>query len=177
MSTNTMFLAPPQLSVSAIMGLDDDARFEALDMAEIIADAFAAESPRASLMEAARKNAHRGRGWDFKTLERKYYAIRNGADPADVLVNKSKERGGGKSRWLTAAVIEAWRTYCARHFRSNKSAWLELVADYRVGKKIGNVDWRSVWAEHAELKPDPIPTSIPRNMPLPVGWSYHNFMR
>ena len=177
MSTNTMFLAPPRLSVSAIMGLDDDARFEALDMADIIAEAFASPSPRASLMEAAQRNAHRGRGWSFKRLEARYYAIRNGADPADVLVNKAKERGGGKSRWLTPAVVEEWRVYCARHFRSNKSAWLELVADYRVGKKIGDVDWRAVWPEHPELRHDPIPTSIPRNMPLPDGWSYHNFMR
>jgi hypothetical protein len=176
MSTETMFLALPQLTAGALMGLDDDARFVALDLAEIMRGAFSAANPRAYLLEAAQTNSHRGRGWSFKRLESRYYAIRNGADPADVLVNKAKECGN-KSRWMTPAVVEAWRVYCARHFRSYKSAWLELAADYRVGKKVGDVDWRAVWAEHHELRLDPIPLQCPRGMPLPEGWSYHNFMR
>jgi hypothetical protein len=171
-----MFLTLPHLAAGSLMGLKDDERFAALDMAKIMREAFASANPRGYLMEVARQNEHRGRGWSFKTLERQYYALRNGADPADVLVNKAKE-SGNKSRWMTPAVIEAWRTYCARHFRSYKSAWLELAADYRVGKKVGDVDWRAVFAEHDELRLDPIPLQCPRGMPLPDGWSYHNFMR
>lgn len=176
MAINTMFLALPQLAAGQIMGLPDHERFAALDRAQIMRSAFAAANPRAALMDAARENEHRGRGWSFKRLEAMYYALRNGADPAEVLVNKAKE-AGNKSRWMTPAVADAWRTYCDRHFRSYKSAYLELVADYKVGRKVGDVDWRAVWAEHEELMLDPIPATIPRNMPLPDGWSYCNFMR
>ena len=173
---SNMFLSLPYLAASQLMGLSDDERFSALDLAEKMRGAFTSANPRAYLMEVATANSHRGRGWSFKRLEAHYYALRRGANPGEVLVNKSKERGN-KSDFLTPAVLEHWRTLCDRHFRSHKSAYLELIADYRIGKKIGDVDWRTVWGRHDELSMDPIPTACPRDMPLPCGWSYHNFMR
>lgn len=176
MAINTMFLALPQLSAGAIMGLPDDARFEALDRARIMREAFQADNPREYLAQAAREHAARGRGWSFKRLESQYYMLRNGADPSEVLVNSAKERGN-KSRWMTPAVIARWHELCQLHFRSYKSAYIELVADYKTGKMVGDVDWRAVWREHPDLHLDPIPQTIVRNMPLPDGWSYCNFMR
>lgn len=156
--------------------LPNAVKWEVLDLLDIIKQASSTARPRAALMEAAALNAHKGRGWSMKSLERKFYALRNTRDWR-VLVDRAKITGGGKSDWVTDLVVEAWRRYCDDAKRSYKSAWLRMVADYRAGRPIGDVDWRLVWKAAPNLEGQPMPKTCPPNMPLPPGWSYHNMMR
>ena len=156
--------------------LPEKVKWRVLDLKEILEAASEAPRPRVALMEAATLNAHKGRGWSMKQLERLYYALRDTRDWR-VLVDKAKTAGGPKSVWITPAVEEAWKTYCDQAMRSYKSAWIRMVADYRLGKPVGDVDWRKVWQELPELCHQPMPGQCPPNMPLPQGWSYHNLMR
>ena len=119
--------------------LPNEVKWEVLDLKDIIEAALAAPRPRAALMEAAALNAHKGRGWSMKSLERKYYALRNTRDWR-VLVDRAKVTGGGKAEWISKAVEEAWHTYCDAAMRSYKSAWLRMIADYRKEMPIGDVD-------------------------------------
>lgn len=156
--------------------LPNEVKFEVLDLLDIIKAASSQPRPRAALMEAAALNAHKGRGWSMKSLERKYYALRDSRDWR-VLIDRAKTTGGGKSEWVTPEVETAWKTYCDQSMRSYKNAWVRMVGDYRGGKPIGDVDWRKVWQEMPDLCHQPMPQRCPPNMPLPPGWSYHNLMR
>ena len=155
--------------------LPDEVKWEVLDLLTAMRNASAAPRPRAALEEMAAANGHR-RGWSFKSLERKFYELQDTRDWR-TLVNRAKTTGDGKSEWITPAVADAWKGYCDRHMRSLKSAYIELVADFRIGKEIGDVDWRRVWQELPELRHQPMPQRCPPGMPLPPGWSYHNLMR
>lgn len=156
--------------------LPDAVKWEVLDLLEILKAASASARPRGALMEAVALNAHKGRGWSLKSLERKYYALRDTRDWR-VLVDRAKVTGGAKSEWVTDAVTEAWKGYCDKAMRSYKSAWLSMMADYRKGMPIGDVDWRKVWQGLPSLCHQPMPARCPAGMPLPPGWSYHNLMR
>jgi len=147
-----------------------------LDMLGIIRDASLCERPRLRLAEAAALNCHKGRGWSLKAIERKFYALRNTRDWR-CLIDRAKTSGGRKRKWLTPAVIDAWRGYCDQHKCSLKTAWLHIVAAYRSGKAIGDVDWRMVWESHPDLMGQPMPALCPPKMPIPEGWSYYNLMR
>jgi hypothetical protein len=168
--------AIPQCDLGEFARLDDDVKCEVLDLLAVVRVCLADQAGAlAHLANVAGANGHR-RGWSYKTLESKYYAFRATGD-WHVLVNKAKQRGLGKSRWMTPAVIEAWKTLCMGHARSYRSAYIELCAEYKAGSRIGDVDWRDVWAEHYELSHLPLPPKPPANMPLPEGWSYKNFLR
>lgn len=163
-------------SAAEFAALPDAVKWQVLDLLEVLKGASASAHPRLALMEAAALNAHKGRGWSMKSLERKYYALRDTRDWR-CLVDRAKTSGGAKSEWVTDAVTEAWKGYCDAAMRSYKSAWIRLVADYRKGMPIGDVDWRKVWAEMPNLCHQPMPAKCPAGMPLPPGWSYHNLMR
>ena len=175
MQTTTLAIGVPRHDLAEFGKLPDDQKFEVLDLLKALRTAALDSRPRAVLAEVAAGNGHR-RGWSMKNLERHFYKLRCGGTWRD-LVNEAKTRGGGKSPWLTDKAIEKWKEYCMRHPRSYRSAYIELVADYRVGREIGDVDWRKVWANDPELKHQPMPPKCPPGMPLPDGWSYHNFMR
>lgn len=168
--------AIPNCDMGEFARLDDDVKYEVLDLMEVMKVCLADQGMALMhLTGVATANAHR-RGWNYKTLESKYYKFRRTGD-WHVLVNKAKQRGLGKSRWMTPAVVEHWCTLCMRHFRSYRSAYIELIAEYKAGSKIGDVTWREVWAEHDQLQYQPLPGKVPRDMPLPEGWSYKNFLR
>ena len=156
--------------------LPETVKWAVLDLKGVIEAASEEPRPRRALMEAAALNAHKGRGWSVKSLERKYYALRDTRDWR-CLIDRAKVTGGGKSEWVTPAVVEAWRGYCDEAMRSYKSAWMRMMADYRKGKLIGDVDWRKVWQVLPNLCDQPMPTRCPPGMPIPPGWSYHNMMR
>ncbi len=156
--------------------LPDAVKWEVLDLIEVVKSASTAARPRAALMEAAALNAHKGRGWSMKSLERKFYALRDTRDWR-CLVDRAKAGGGARSEWVTEGVVEAWKRYCDAAMRSYKSAWLRMVADYRKGLPIGDVDWRRVWRASPNLEGQPMPATCPPNMPIPPGWSYYNLMR
>lgn len=82
-----------------------------------------------------------------------------------------------RNRFDTPEVLEAFRGYVARLGGNVRAAHRAMKADYQQGKTVGGVDWRDVWAEHEDLKDVPVPEKVPANMPLPVGWSYHNLQR
>ena len=166
----------PKCDLGEFARLDDDVKYEVLDLLQVMKVCLADPSMAlCHLATVADQNGHR-RGWSYKTLESKYYAFRLSAD-WHKLVNKAKQKGLGKSKWMTDAVAEHWRTLCMRHFRSYRSAYIELCAEYKAGSRIGDVDWRAVWAEHPDLCHQPLPPKVPGDMPLPEGWSYKNFMR
>ncbi len=165
----------PPHDAAEFAALPDALKWEVLDLLELLRNASASPNARAALMQAAHDNMHR-QGWSFKSLERKFYTLRDTRDWR-VLVNRAKTVGDGKSEWITPAVADAWKGYCDKHKRSFKSAYVELVADYRCGKTIGDVGWREVWRKHAELRHMPMESKCPPGMPLPEGWSYHNLMR
>lgn len=166
----------PKCDLGEFARLDDDVKYEVLDLLQVMKVCLADPSMAlCHLSTVADQNGHR-RGWSYKTLETKYYAFRLTVD-WHKLVNKAKQKGLGKSRWMTDAVVEYWRTLCMRHFRSYRSAYIELCAEYKAGSRIGDVDWRAVWGEHADLCHQPLPPKVPGDMPLPEGWSYKNFMR
>ena len=168
--------AIPRCDMGEFARLDDDVKYEVLDLLAVMKACLA--DPRMALCHltsVADRNGHR-RGWAYKTLEAKWYRFRDTGD-WHVLVNRAKQRGLGKSRWITDAVAEHWRVLCARHFRSYRSAYIELAAEYKAGCRIGDVSWREVWAEHPDLCHQPLPVKVPPDMPLPDGWSYKNFMR
>ncbi len=166
----------PKSDLGEFARLDDDVKFEVLDLLEVMRICVADPSMALCQLSAtADRNGHR-RGWSYKSLERKWYAFRDSGD-WHCLVNRAKQTGLGKSRWMTDAAVEAWRTLCMRHFRSYHSAYIELCAEYKAGSRIGDVDWRAVWAEHPDLCHLPLPAKPPPDMPLPEGWSYKNFMR
>lgn len=165
----------PAHDAAEFAALPDALKWEVLDLLDLMRAASASPNTRAALMQAAHDNMHK-QGWSFKSLERKFYKLRDTRDWR-ALVNQSKTVGDGKSAWITQAVAEAWKGYCDRHMRSFKSAYVELVADYRTGKMIGDVSWREVWKKHPDLRLDPLPSKCPPGMPLPEGWSYHNLMR
>jgi len=147
-----------------------------IDMLSILRDASTSSRPRVKLAEAAALNSHKGRGWSLKAIERKFYLLRSTRDWR-CLIDRAKTSGGRKRKFMSPAVIAAWRGYCDVHKRSLKSAWLHIVTDYRMGKTIGDVDWRKVWEVHPHLIGQPMPATCPPRMPLPEGWSYYNMMR
>jgi hypothetical protein len=165
----------PPHDAAEFAGLPDELKWEVLDLLNAIRDAASAPRPRVALEALAASNVHR-RGWSQKSLERKFYALLDTRDWR-CLVNHAKTTGNGKSEWITAKVADAWKTYCDRHMRSFKSAYIDMVAEYRAGKMIGDVDWRRVWQALPELRHQPMPSRCPPGMPLPPGWSYHNLMR
>ncbi len=168
--------AIPACDMGEFARLDDDVKYDVMDLMKVMKVCLADQSQAlAHLKSVAMGNAHK-RGWSYKRLESIYYKYRRTGDWHD-LINKAKQRGLGKSRWMTPAVIEAWKTCCMRHFRSYRSAYIELIVEYKAGQRIGDVSWREVWSEHNELCNVPLPSTPPRNMPLPEGWSYVNFMR
>jgi hypothetical protein len=168
--------AIPQFDLGEFARLDDDVKEEVVDLIAVMKVCLANQGGAlAHLANVAQANGHR-RGWCYKTLESKYYKFRETGD-WHCLVNKAKQRGLGKSRWMTPAVIEHWKTRCMNHSRSYRSAYIELCAEYKVGSRIGDVDWSDVWKEHADLAHIPLPPKPPKNMPLPEGWSYKNFLR
>ena len=167
----------PKCDLGEFARLDDDVKYEVLDLLQVMKVCLADPSMAlCHLATVADQNGHR-RGWSYKTLESKYYAFRLSGADWHKLVNKAKQKGLGKSKWMTDAVVEHWRTLCMRHFRSYRSAYIELCAEYKAGSRIGDVDWRAVWSEHPDLCHQPLPTKVPGDMPLPEGWSYKNFMR
>ena len=167
----------PKCDLGEFARLDDDVKYEVMDLLQVMKVCLADPSMAlCHLATVADQNGHR-RGWSYKTLETKYYAFRLSGGDWHKLVNKAKQKGLGKSKWMTDAVVEYWRTLCMRHFRSYRSAYIELCAEYKAGSKIGDVDWRKVWEEHADLCHQPVPPKVPGDMPLPEGWSYKNFMR
>jgi hypothetical protein len=178
MMTGTQLIAGacvPERDAAEFAQLPDEVKWEVLDLLEVFRTAAVAPRPRTALADAATRNRHKP-GWSFKSLERKFYALRNTGDWR-ALVNAAKTTGGGKAEWITPAVIEAWRTYCDQHPRSMKSAYIELAANYKSGQMIGDVDWRRVWQALPELRSKPMPPKCPPGMPLPPGWSYWNMMR
>jgi hypothetical protein len=165
----------PPHDAAEFAGLPDELKWEVLDLLSIFREAAASPRPRVALEAAAAAHQHL-RGWSMKSLERKFYALVATRDWRS-LVNRAKTTGDGKSEWITPAVGEAWKGYCDRHMRSFKSAYIEMAADYRIGKMVGDVDWRRVWQALPDLCHQPMPTRCPPGMPLPPGWSYHNLMR
>lgn len=165
----------PQHDLAEVSRLPDELRWDLFDRIEALRDAAQSDNPRQALAAVAAANAHR-RGWSAKRLEAQYYALRRG-DGWRALVNRAKLPGDGKRQHLTDAVIEAWHAKCAVHKRCYRSAYIEIAADYRAGRKVGDVDWRRVWQESDDLRLTPMPQRCPPGMPLPRGWSYHNFLR
>ncbi len=165
----------PSQDAGEFARLPDALKWEVLDLLDIFRRASAHPNPRGFIAETAAANLHKP-GWSVKSLERKYYALRNTRDWR-ALVNHAKTVGDGKSEFITAAVSEAWKGYCDKHPRSFKSAYIEMAADYRCGKPVGDVDWRRVWQARPELRSTPMPAACPPGMPLPPGWSYYNIMR
>ena len=115
------------------------------------------------------------RGWSFKSLERKYYALRDTRDWRS-LINKSKLCGGSKTK-ITNKVKKYWHTIFDNHMRSGKTAWLDLCNRYRNGEMIGDENWRTEWMRNQRLCHEPMPSKCPPGMPLPEAWSYQNMMR
>jgi len=167
--------------------LPEKARWDVLALMKVMNEAAESPKPRQVLADASRRNSHKGKGWKLKTLETMFYRLRGGRfkdgvkrppEPWDeVLINRAK--APKKERvcpWMTPAVIEWWRACCDRHKRSFHSAWLELVAKYKAGEMIGDVDWRR-FLPYSKKKFNDVGNRIPREMPLPPGWSYHNLMK
>ena len=154
--------------------LQDHQRWEVLDLLDIFRDASTTPSWRSELMAVASRNEGRP-GWSFKSLERKYYALRDTRDWRS-LINKSKLCGGSKTK-LTKKVIDYWHGLYNAAMRSGKSAWLRLCNNYRNGEMIGDENWRTEWQRNPALCHEPMPSKCPPGMPLPDAWSYHNIMR
>ena len=156
--------------------LPEAVKWDVLDLLDAFNGAHGAQSPRRVLMSHAAANGHR-RGWSLKSLERKFYALRDTRDWRVLVDNARAKPAADNGGFVTADMAEAWKLYCERSNRSLRSAWVLMVGDYRAGKRIGDVDWRTVWKADPNLRHEPMPAQCPPAMPLPSGWSYFNLIR
>lgn len=164
----------PQHDQTEFVSLQEHQRWEVLDLLDIFQNASRTPSWRNDLKAVAAANAGR-RGWSFKSLERKYYALRETRD-WHSLINKTKLCGGSKTK-LTKKVLEYWHTLYDKSMRSGYSSWVRLCNQYRNGEMIGDENWRTEWQRNSRLCHDPMPNKCPAGMTLPEAWSYHNMMR
>jgi hypothetical protein len=113
-------------------------------------------------------------GFSYPSIERKFYAVKNGGGWR-ALLNRNRIPRAREDSFLTPAVVAFWQSLCLRHQRKFRPAYRELLRLYRSGETCGDVGWANVWKEnhpHAE-----VPRACPPDMPLPPGWSYDNFLR
>lgn len=139
--------------------------------AEALCRILAAERP----LEQARREAAAGVE-PYKTLERLYYAVRNGGDWT-VLANQNvikKATGATAGRGLPGETIAHWQELCLANQRKLKPAHRALEREWRAGQEIPGIGtWRDWWRETHGTAPPAIVGFAPD---LPEGLSYKNLM-
>lgn len=127
--------------------LPEAVKWRVLDLKEILEAASEAPRPRVALMEAATLNAHRGRGWSMKQLERLYYALRDTrATGACSCTGRrpraAPSRSGSRRRWRRRGRRTATRR-CARTSPPGSGWWQTIASASRSATWTGGRSGRS----------------------------------
>ncbi len=165
----------PELSNPTIWaGLPCKERNRVKTLNAIFEEIFSADSPLACLSRQARKLAGQ-RGYSEKSLQRYYYALREGADWTVFVPKQALAKASGSGRGLPPEFVEFWHGWCIENKRKIQPAYRALKRYWEHGGEVpGYGTWRDWWRQEKESAPPEIQGWCP---PLPEGWSYQNLFK